>query len=211
MGISREDAKSPRKNTTPIRPLDMFLLGLVKGGLVHAYDWQAKARISLGASLPAARRLLDAGLLTQVQLTETRERPRDRREFALTPEGKDVVSVSKLRDYLEDALDQPPSDLESAIRLACLAEMIGDFKTAKKFLWEAAQGHRRRGRLARKRGYDTGAFPSKLGGLYSILLALGEAKKQAAIADWLDWLHGRWGTLTEEILQQWDGGRRRRE
>ncbi len=82
MGIADGDSQRRKKQTT-LRPLEMFLLGLVRGGLITPYDWQAKGRVSLGASLPAARRLVKAGLLRKVK-----EGPHGRHEFGLTENGR---------------------------------------------------------------------------------------------------------------------------
>jgi DNA-binding PadR family transcriptional regulator len=186
------------EKTSETRPLDMFLLGLVYEGLITPYDWQAKARISLGASLPAVKRLLKDGLLEKAA-----EGPRGRHEFRLTPEGRDAISRRNLKRYIGDALNDPPGDLESAIRLACLATMIDDIKGAENFLLEAADAHHRRARAAKKRAANKVPFRSKLGGLYSAVLAQCEAKQAAAIVDKLDALRDEWDKTAKEILHMW--------
>jgi len=200
MGIA--DGDSRRRNKLTLRPLEMFLLGLVKGGLITPYDWQAKGRISLGASLPAVRRLVDAGLLKQVA-----KGPRGRHEFGLTDKGWD--ELDQLDRYLDDAADQPLGDLESVVRLACLAMIVRRPRTAKKLLLEGSEEHRHRARLARKRATNRLPFKSRLGGLYSILLAQCEAEQETSIANQLERLHENWSSLTEEILELWEDDRRR--
>jgi DNA-binding PadR family transcriptional regulator len=195
-GVRLQDAPA-------IRTLDMFLLGLVKGGLITPYDWQSKARVSLGASLPAVKRLLKAGLLKELA-----KGPRGRHEFGLTPEGRDAVSPRNLDRYIGDALDEPPGDLESAIRLACLATIIDDIKRAKEFLLEAADAHQRRVRVARKRAANKVPFRSKLGGLYSAVLAQCEEKQTAAIVSKLDALRRDWDKTAKDILQMWQEERK---
>ena len=144
MGTANNDSAPRREKAPAIRPLDMFLLGLVKGGLITSYDWQSKAKTSLGASLPAIRRLLRAGLLRKAG-----EGPRGRHEFALTLKGRD--ELDNLYRYVDDSIDQSFGDLESVLRLACLATIIDDAGTAKSLLLEARDTHRGRARLAEKR------------------------------------------------------------
>ena len=186
-----------RTKQTTLRPLEMFLLGLVKGGLITPYDWQAKGRVSLGASLPAARRLVKEGLLRKVK-----KGPHGRHEFGLTDNGGD--ELADLRRYVKDASDQPFGDLESVVRLACLAMMVNESRTAKKLLLEASEEHRHRARLARKRAASRAAFKSRLGGLYSMVLARCEAEQEICIANQLKRLHRDWDSLTQEILELWE-------
>jgi hypothetical protein len=200
MGSARKDSEPRRKKAPDIRPLDMFLLGLVKGGLITPYDWQSRARTSLGASLPAVRRPLDAGLLRKAA-----KGPRGRHEFALTSKGQDCLE--KLRSYVQDALDEPRGDLESVLRLACLASVIGDTRMAKKLLSEARDTHRRRAGIAKKRTISDVPFRSRLAGLYSKVLARCEAAQETAMADQLELLARLWDTATKEILQLWQDER----
>lgn len=205
MGIvaGNDNSEARNQSARAVRPLEMFLLGLVKGGLITPYDWQAKARISLGASLPAVKRLLKAGLLEKVK-----NGPRGRHEFGLTPEGRGAMSRRSLDRYIGKALDDPPGDLESAVRLACLATMIDDIKGAEKLLLEAANAHERRARAAKKRAASKDAFRSKLGGLYSAVLAQCEENQAWATVDKLDALRKEWVKTVKEILQLWQEERR---
>jgi len=194
---SVENNSRPRPQQVPaIRALDMFLLGLVKEGLITPYDWQARARISLGASLPATKRLLKAGFLKELA-----KGPRGRHEFGLTSEGRDAMLPGTLDRYLGDALEDPPGDLESAVRLACLATANNDIKGAKQFLREAADAHQRRARVAKKRAANKVPFRSKLGGLYSAVLAQCEEKQLAAMVDKLAALGDKWDKAAKDILQ----------
>jgi len=198
MATVNDDSEPRRKKPAAIRPLDMFLLGLVRGGLITPYDWQSRARTSLGASLPAVERLLAAGLMKKA-----RKGPRGRHEYALTDKGRDAVAVPGLRSYLKDALDKPLDDLESVLRLACLATTIGDNETAKKFLLEATQSHRQRARNVKKRTSEA-PFKSRLGGLYSMLLTHREIGQEAATVKQLEALHRRWDVITDAILEAGD-------
>ncbi len=197
-GVAEWD--SPAERTPALRPLDMFLLGLVKGGLITPYDWQARGRVSLGASLPAVQRLLKAGLLTKV-----RKGPRGRHEFGLTVKGEEEIRY--IGDYVQRAIKELPSDLESTVRLASLATLVKNVKTAKA-VWQAAYTARERARVCRKRPNSSDSFRSRLAGLYSIVLARCEAQQQTALANELTRLHRNWETETEEILRLWDHGRR---
>jgi len=203
LATAKRDSEPRPKKADAIRPLDLFLLGLVRGGLVTPYDWKSRARTSLGASLPAVRRLLDAGLLKKAA-----KGPRGRHEFALTAKGEDAVR--NLARYVEGALDQSPGDLESVVRLACLATIIGDTGTAKKLLVEATNAHRQRARSAKRRPAGTTPLRSRLGALYSTVLADCEAAEEAATAEKLESLRRRWDKVAEEVLQQWRDERRTR-
>jgi DNA-binding PadR family transcriptional regulator len=196
MGIADGDSQRRKKRTT-LRPLEMFLLELVRGGLITPYDWQAKGRVSLGASLPAARRLVKEGLLRKVK-----KGPHGRHEFGLTDKSWD--ELDDLERYVKDASDQPFGDLESVVRLACLAMMLNKTGIAKKLLLEASEEHRHRARLARKRAASRAAFKSRLGGLYSMVLARCEAEQEICIANQLERLHRDWDSLTQEILELWE-------
>jgi DNA-binding PadR family transcriptional regulator len=204
---SRHMEKSePRpKNPSAIRPLDMFLLGLVRGGLITPYDWQAKARTSLGASLPAVRRLVDQGLLKKAATG-----PRGRHEFALTRDGEDALHTPKLRRYIEQVLEQSTSDTETVLRLASLAALIEGTRAATKLLLKAETLHRKRARDAARRAKSTVPFKSRLSGLYSTLLAGFEEEQETAIANQLRFLCRNWKAETEHILELWDDQTNRR-
>ncbi|MFZ0312726.1 MAG: hypothetical protein WAL85_08480 [Candidatus Korobacteraceae bacterium] len=147
--------------------------------------------------------MLDAGLLRKAA-----KGPRGRHEFSLTPEGEGEVENGNLNRYLEDSLDQPPGDLESVLRLACLATVADNPGIARKLLLEARDAHRRRARLAKKRANNADPLRSRLGGLYSKALAQCEAQQEAAIADELESLRRRWDTVTKEIIQLWNDARK---
>ncbi len=188
----------PRQERTPeIRPLDMFLLGLVRGGLITPYDWQSKARTSLGASLPSVRRLIAAGLLKREA-----NGPRGRHEFALTAKGED--ELDNLDRYIQDVLDEPHTDLETVIRLVCLATVARDKRTSKELLFRASVTHRERARLARRRAASKDPIRSGLGALYSTVLSYCEAEQETAIADQLTLIRRRWDSVSKEVIQLWD-------
>jgi DNA-binding PadR family transcriptional regulator len=200
--MANVENNSEQRDSMPqeIRPLDMFLLGLVRGGLITPYDWQSRARTSLGASLPAVRRLEKAGLLEKA-----RKGPRGRQEFALTQRGRD--QVANLGPYVQHALNGQLGDLESVVRLACLATVVRKTKTAKELLLEAAHVHKQRARAAKKQAASVVAPRSGLGGLYSKALAHCEVNQEFAIANSLDWLARHWETLSQETIQRWRNAR----
>jgi len=203
MGISVKDSKPPRRKTTPLRPLDMFLLGLIKGGLITPYDWQSRARISLGASLPAVKRLVAAGLLEKVANGD-----RGRHEFGLTSAGHDKIEA--LPRYLDEAMDHATAnDLESVLRLACLATVVDAKKTAKQLLRDAVGSHRTRARQAKGRKIAS-PMKSGLAGLYSMALSQCEAAEQVAIAKQLESLHRRWERQAEDVFERWRQEHRQR-
>ncbi len=103
---------------TMLRTLDLFLLTLIRDGITTPYDRQARAGVSLGASLPAVRRLLAGGLVREAD-----EGPRGRREFAVTRSGRS--ELQRTDPYLQHALDEAHGDLESALRLVCIAVSEG--------------------------------------------------------------------------------------
>lgn len=98
--------------------LDLFLLMLLRDGVNTPYTWSSRAGISLGASLPAVRRLIGRGLIREIA-----KGPRGRREFALTRLGEN--ELKNVRAHLEDALREPPRDVESILRLGCCALASG--------------------------------------------------------------------------------------
>lgn len=203
MANAKDNSESRQKKSGAIRPLDMFLLGLVRGGLITPYDWQARARVSLGASLPAVRRLLDRDLLRKAV-----KGPRGRHEFSLTSLGR--AELDNLKFYVEDALDHKIGELESVLRLACLATVIGKNEVAKELLSGAAKEHRTRARLARSPAAIPKSVESRLGSLYSTALTRCETKQEYAIADELESLQRDWDKEGKKIFDRSDQRRTRR-
>ena len=156
------------------KPLDLFLLALITEGLATPYGWQTKARISLGASLPAVRRLIADGLIAEQDAG-----PRGRREFTLTRAGR--RELSNLGLLLQDALEEPITDVDSILRLACLAIVNGKRGIAEKLLVQAAEEHNKRSRQAKKRTSIPTA-ESTLAELYSLVQTFWEADRQEASA-----------------------------
>jgi len=98
--------------------LDLLVLLLLRGGTNTSYLLSRRAGISLGGSLPALKRLLRQGLIR-----EGKPGRRGRREFSLTRAGES--ELANIDHHLQAALAEPASDLESLLRLAVCAVVIG--------------------------------------------------------------------------------------
>src|SRR5690349_20704804 len=96
---------------TEMTSLDLLILLLVQSGVNTPYALNARAGISLGASLPALKRLLARNLVR-----ENKPGPRGRREFTVTRAGQDELAA--MDQYFETALLEPSTDMEAVLRLA---------------------------------------------------------------------------------------------
>jgi hypothetical protein len=150
-----------------VRTLDLFLLTLVRDGLRTQYEWQARAGVSLGASLPAVKCLLEGRLVTEAE-----KGSRGRREFRIARPGRQALQNVNLD--LEQTLDERPGDLESVLRLTCMAISEGKIELAKKLLLQAAEEQAKRSRRA---GRQASAPPkgSSAADLYTAALAYCDA------------------------------------
>lgn len=157
-----------------LRTLDLFILTLIKQGTPTPYGWQARAGVSLGASLPAVKRLLASDLVTEAE-----KGSRGRREFRITRSGWQALQDIDLN--LEEAWDERPTDLESVLRLACMWMSEGKTDLAKKLLLQAAEEHGKRSRRAKRRA-SVPAKRSSVAELYSAALAHCDASRQEATA-----------------------------
>lgn len=155
-----------------LRTLDLFLLMLVNDEIRTPYEWQARAGVSLGASLPAVKRLLANGLVTEAE-----KGSRGRRKFRITRSGRQTLQ--NIDVYLEQALDELPGDLESVLRLACMAISETKIELAKKLLLQAGEEHAKRSRRAGRRA---GVPPKKSSAaeLYTAALAHCDASRLGA-------------------------------
>ncbi len=152
-----------------VRTLDLFLLTLVRDGIRTPYDWQARAGVSLGASLPAVKRLLE-GLL----VTEAKKGLRGRREFQITRLGRGALDNIAL--YAKQAVDEPPGDLESVLRLACIAVSEGKIELARKILLQAAEEQAKRSQRAARHA-SAASKGSSAAELYTAALAHCDASR----------------------------------
>jgi hypothetical protein len=143
-----------------IASLDLLILSLVDAGIDTPYRWQTQAGLSLGATLPAARRLL-AGQL----VSERKPGPRGRREFRITRSGRN--ELKNIDQYLDAALLEQVGDMESVLRLVAIALHAGRQDVAAHLLQEAASDYDRRAARAQKRASDL----SERDGLAALYLA----------------------------------------
>jgi hypothetical protein len=131
-----------------IASLDLLILTLVDAGIDTPYRWQIQAGLSLGATLPAARRLLSRQLVS-----ERKPGPRGRREFRITRTGR--TQLKNIDQYLHAALLENVGDMESILRLFAIALHAGRQDVAAHLLQEAASEYDRRAGRAQKRASDS--------------------------------------------------------
>lgn len=159
--------------------LDMFLLVLVKPGIATAYGLREKAGLSIGGTLPALKRLEQRGLVSGGERLV-----RNKREFRLTARGRTALKAG-LNQMLKQYQEQPPSDLESVLRVCSLAAAAGKRERAGNILRAAALT--RRGHLSPlTRGARQLPRGQQLGDLYQHLLAGCDYARLAAEAGFLE-------------------------
>lgn len=96
--------------------LDLFLLSMLDRGTQSPYDLQRAAGVSLGASVPSLRRLTASKLVTRTEETAATNRPRH--AYKLTAAGKQAARAG-WKPFIDS--DDPPSDLDSLLRVADMA------------------------------------------------------------------------------------------
>lgn len=110
--------------------LDLFVLALIEGGVSTPYGLRTAAGLSPGATIPALRRLLEAGLVVA-----KKPGSRGRTDHTLTPEGRRYLK-SNWRGLIDDG---PSGDLDADLRVALLALWVGrDRRLAADFLLKSA-------------------------------------------------------------------------
>jgi DNA-binding PadR family transcriptional regulator len=110
--------------------LDLFILALIDGGVSTPYELQKTAGLSQGATIPALKRLLEAGLVRQ-----GKPGARGRTDYKVTAAGSKALKAGWLP--LIDA--GPSGDIDSDLRVALLALWGGgDRGIAAEFLRESA-------------------------------------------------------------------------
>lgn len=97
--------------------LDLFVLSMLDRGLATSYELQREAGLSLGGTLPALRRLTNAGLLIKAEAKSPTRRPRH--EYRLTPPGKDKARKG-WKEHLSAA--KVAADVDSLLRLVDVAD-----------------------------------------------------------------------------------------
>jgi DNA-binding PadR family transcriptional regulator len=104
--------------------LDLFLLGLINSGVNTPYLLRERARLSLGATHPALKRLEKLGLIARGERLQ-----RNKQQFKLTAAGKRNLRI-QLSRMCGEYCDHPPVDSESVLRVASLALAVGEHKIA---------------------------------------------------------------------------------
>ena len=97
--------------------LDLFILSCLSRGLESPYDLQREAGVSLGASLPALRRLLQMKLVEKSEAMTARNRPRH--QYQLTPSGRKEALGGWKRCLSPEA--ELPGDIDSILRVVDMA------------------------------------------------------------------------------------------
>lgn len=118
--------------------LDLFILSCLARGMQTSYDLYRLVGVSLGASTPAFRRLVRAGLVRRQDTMAKTNRPRH--EYSLTAKGRAKLS-SGWRQCL--ASDPPPADLDSLLRVVDLAAHHSAGSKLLPYLDRAVKGRRR--------------------------------------------------------------------
>jgi DNA-binding PadR family transcriptional regulator len=121
--------------------LEIMLLALVDRGWSTPYRLKEAAGISVGAALPALNRLLGRGLLKRAEIAA-----RNKQEFEVTPAGKKVMN-GEIKRLFKQFKETPPSDAESALRLAALAFFHKRRGTAVALLKSAGEARRQMAKL----------------------------------------------------------------
>ena len=118
--------------------LDLFLLGLIQSGVNTPYLFRERARLSIGATLPALQRLEKNSLISRAE-----KGLRNKQEFAVTATGRRAFD-SQLARILQEYRERPPSDSESVFRVASLALRVGKTSDAVAILRAAATARAQR-------------------------------------------------------------------
>ena len=111
--------------------LELFVLALIESGVSTPYEFQKFAGISQGASIPVLRRLIGGGLVRPKKAGA-----RGRIAHQITPPGRKT-----LKDGWRALVDDEPSgDLETDLRVALLALVVGrDRRAAIEYLRRSAE------------------------------------------------------------------------
>ena len=110
----------PPRNSigAPVNPsaLDLYILSLLDRGLQSPYDLHSKGALSLGSTLPALRRLEEAGLVRKKAPSGSGKRPRHC--FQVSAAGRKMARGG----WIPMLRAQPPSDFDAILRLVDLAQ-----------------------------------------------------------------------------------------
>jgi len=131
MGSPYTDHVPERRDKRRRSDLDLFVLALIECGLATPYEFQIRAGLSPGATIPALRRLVAGGWASRAK-----PGPRGRTEHRITLAGRRHLE-SSWRQLIEQGAS---GDVDADLRVALLALFIGgDRKIAVEFLRGAAE------------------------------------------------------------------------
>jgi hypothetical protein len=172
--------------------LEFFILALVESGMTTSYDLMAKAGISVGSSLPILKHLERSNLIKRFPVGA-----RKAVRFTILEAGMDLLS-----NELEQQLEARFSDLDSTLRLACLAWMKKSRKHYAMILMESATILRSRRKWASAEAKELAGRESELtaGERYHWLKVSLEAHRLQAEASVL-------GELSRSARSKISGGR----
>lgn len=138
--------------------LGLFILSCFDRGLETPYDLQRRAGLSLGATTPALKRLLKAGLLKKTEARTATKRPRH--EYELTASGCEQAKTG-WKAYIGDSA--PPNDVDSFMRVYDMAMYYKAGATVlKSYLQRAADSRVHAAEVLKvenRRGSASGEFP----------------------------------------------------
>jgi DNA-binding PadR family transcriptional regulator len=152
--------------------LDLLLLIAVESGIVTPYALLVTSGLSVGATIPALKRLSERGFLTKGE-----PESRGRQEFRLTARGKQ--QLAKLSQALATLPSSELNETESLVRALALAVYCGDEAIFQKLAQESEQKRHERLAASHSAVEDT-PKPGDTVALYRWMLArVAAAKLQA--------------------------------
>lgn len=175
--------------------LELFILSCIDRGLETPYDLQRQAGLSLGATNPALKRLIKAGLLKRSTGKSPTRRPRH--QYILTPDGR-ILARNGWKEFLKDP--GSPPDIDSILRILDLAIHYGAPKPS--IIAMIGRGIETRRNAAEllvvTQGHQTGASAWQ----YSRLRAAFEKTRCVAELDALAQIHARLRKKPNPSLEQ---------
>jgi DNA-binding PadR family transcriptional regulator len=150
----------------PLSILEVFLLALIERGIASPYRLQDEGNISIGASIPALRRLAELGLVKKGEMGARR-----RRDYDLTGAGRKALRAGLAG--LPAVAKKPPADLETGLRAAALAAAAGKVEVFRNILDSASAALRTR---ASHLQLDNAPDASNPAALYRALFAFCSTK-----------------------------------
>lgn len=156
--------------------LDIFILAALDREPASPYDLHRQLGVSLGASLPALRRLMEGGLVARTVMNAKTKRPRH--EYRLKPAGKAALK-SAWQPHLEDR--KKVLHLDSILRLVDVGLRFGgDKKVIRDLLVRAAES---RSRSARQANLEISEIPKSASRLqYASMKLMFEYERSLADA-----------------------------